>query len=327
MLAPQSHKFNSGWLRYTCCLLRAPTGSRLEYSTVQLRRGLVLAITANCLWGISALYWLETQPSAPIDVLAHRALWSLPVATLVLLWARRFRETMALIRRPSTLAWSALAALLLSGNWGVFLYAVTTGRATEASLGYFMLPLLTILVGSLFFAERLGSIQRIALVMAVAAVVIQVLAYGSLPWVSLVVAGSFALYGAIRKKIVADTIQGLFLETLCMAPLALVWFFLEEGAGLGRFGARVDLFLLLSGVFTAAPLLTYIAATRLLPLSVVGLTSYIGPTLQLLVAQTVLGEPIDTPTMMSFALVWAGVVLVSGQGLRRVIQRRLEGMR
>lgn len=310
-------------LRYTPALIRAPTGSRLDYSSTQLRRGLLLAITANCLWGISALYWLETQPATPIDVLAHRALWSLPVATLVLLWARRFRETVTLIRRPSTLAWSALATLLLSSNWGVFLFAVTSGRATEASLGYFMLPLLTVVVGSVFFAERLGPTQRIALVMAVSAVLIQVLAYGSLPWVSLVVASSFALYGAIRKKIVADTIQGLFLETLCMAPLALVWVILEQGAGLGRFGVQVDVFLLLSGVFTAAPLLTYIAATRLLPLSVVGLTSYVGPTLQLIVAQTVLGETIDTATMMSFALVWVGVVLVSGQGLRRVIQRRL----
>jgi chloramphenicol-sensitive protein RarD len=137
-----------------------------------------------------------------------------------------------------------------------------------------------------------------------------------------VVASSFALYGAIRKKIVADTMQGLFIETLCMAPFALGWLWLTGGAGLGQHGLKVDSFLVLAGVYTTAPLLTYIAASRLLPLNVVGLTSYLGPSLQLLVAQTALGESIDTVTATSFALVWMGVLLVSGQGLARFRNRR-----
>ena len=298
----------------------------LQYSPDQLRTGLTLAVVANIIWGVAALYWIETQPVAPVDVVAHRAVWSFPIALLMLMIVGRVRETLELFKSMATLAWSVLATLLLSLNWGVFVYAVTEGRATEASLGYFMLPLLTIMVGSLVFKETLGRAQRAAVAMAIAAVVLQLVAYGSLPWISLVVSSSFALYGAIRKNIRADTLQGLFLETLCMAPFAIGWLWLTNGAGMGAHGIKVDLFLMLAGVYTTAPLLTYVAASRLLPLNIVGLTSYLGPTMQLLVAQTVLGEAIDTVTLISFALVWAGVLLVSSQGIVR-LWRRFRGLR
>lgn len=293
----------------------------LQYSPDQLRTGLTLAVVANIIWGVAALYWIETQPVAPVDVVAHRAVWSFPIALLMLVILGRVRETLELFRSMATLAWSVLATLLLSINWGVFVYAVTEGRATEASLGYFMLPLLTVMLGSLVFKETLGRAQRAAIVMAITAVVLQLVAYGSLPWISLVVSSSFAMYGAIRKNIRADTLQGLFLETLCMAPFALLWLWLTNGAGMGAHGIKVDLFLMLAGIYTTAPLLTYVAASRLLPLNVVGLTSYLGPTMQLLVAQTVLGETIDTVTLISFALVWVGVLLVSSQGIAGLWRR------
>ncbi len=297
---------------------RGLESNTLDYSRQQLKTGLSLAVIANIIWGVAALFWIETQPVRAIDVVAHRAIWSLPIATVILLWMRRLPATWALIKHRKTLLWSACATLLLSTNWGVFVYAVNAGRATEASLGYFMLPLLTIIVGRFVFQETLSMAHRLAIALAVAAVMLQIVAYGSLPWISLVVSITFSLYGAIRKNIVADTMQGLFIETLCMAPFALGWLWFTGGAGLGAHGLRVDLFLLLSGVYTTAPLLTYIAAARLLPLSIVGFTSYLGPTLQLLVAQTALGESIDLVTAASFGLVWIGVLLVSGQGLLRV---------
>ena len=293
----------------------------MEYSAQQLRYGLTLAIVANIIWGLAALFWIETKPVDAIDVVAHRAIWSLPIALIIVLLTGRLRSTWALMRVPSTFFWSLLAAALLSMNWGVFVYAVTVGRATEASLGYFMLPLLTIAVGRLVFHETLGTTQRLAIALAIFAVGIQLFSYGALPWISLVVSTSFALYGVIRKKIAADTIQGLFIETLCMSPFALAWLWITAGAGVGIYGWRVDTFLLLAGVYTTAPLLTYIAAARLLPLSVVGYTSYLGPSLQLLVAQTVLGETIDVVTMVSFSFVWLGVLLVSGGGLVRMRRR------
>ena len=293
----------------------------MEYSAQQLRYGLSLAIVANIIWGLAALFWIETKPVDAIDVVAHRAIWSLPIALIIVLLTGRLRSTWALMRVPSTFFWSLLAAALLSMNWGVFVYAVTVGRATEASLGYFMLPLLTIAVGRLVFHETLGTTQRLAIALAIFAVGIQLFSYGALPWISLVVSISFALYGVIRKKIAADTIQGLFIETLCMSPFALAWLWITGGGGVGIHGWRVDTFLLLAGVYTTAPLLTYIAAARLLPLSVVGYTSYLGPSLQLLVAQTVLGETIDVVTMVSFSFVWLGVLLVSGGGLVRMRRR------
>lgn len=293
----------------------------MEYSAQQLRYGLTLAIVANIIWGLAALFWIETKPVDAIDVVAHRAIWSLPIALIIVLLTGRLRSTWALMRVPSTFFWSLLAAALLSMNWGVFVYAVTVGRATEASLGYFMLPLLTIAVGRLVFHETLGTTQRLAIALAIFAVGIQLFSYGALPWISLVVSTSFALYGVIRKKIAADTIQGLFIETLCMSPFALAWLWITAGGGVGIHGWRVDTFLLLAGVYTTAPLLTYIAAARLLPLSVVGYTSYLGPSLQLLVAQTVLGETIDVVTMVSFSFVWLGVLLVSGGGLVRMRRR------
>ena len=184
----------------------------MEVSSQQLRRGLSLAVIANIIWGVSALYWIETAPVSAADVVAHRALWSLPVATLVLVFAGRLGATWTLLKQSKTLLWSVLGTVLLSLNWGVFVYAVSAGKATEASLGYFMLPLLTIMVGRLVFNETLGLAQRIAVALAVCAVLVQVLSYGSLPWISLVVSSSFALYGAMRKKIEADTIQGLFIK-------------------------------------------------------------------------------------------------------------------
>ena len=289
----------------------------MDVSTQQLRKGLALAVMANIIWGISALYWIETHPVSPADVVAHRAIWSLPVAALVLILAGRLSATWALLKQLKTLLWSLLGTVLLSLNWGVFVYAVSTGRATEASLGYFMLPLLTIIVGRVVFQEVLGMAQRIAVALALCAVLMQIVSFGSLPWVSLVVSSSFALYGAMRKKIEADTMQGLFIETLCMAPFALAWLWATGGAGMGQHGVKVDVFLLTAGIFTTAPLLTYVAASRLLPLNIVGLTSYLGPSLQLLVAQTLLGESIDLVTAFSFALVWLGVLLVSGQGVMK----------
>ena len=205
-----------------------------QYTAQELKTGLSLAVIANIIWGVSALYWVETYPVRPQDVVAHRAIWSLPVAAAVLIWAGRLRATWSLLRVPSMLIWSLLGAVLLSVNWGVFVYAVSVGRATEVSLGYFMLPLLTILVGRLAFREVLGPMQWTAISLAVMAVALQLWAYGSLPWVSLVVAGSFSVYAAIRKKIVADTMQGLFIETLCMAPFALAWFWLTGGRGHGN---------------------------------------------------------------------------------------------
>ncbi|MBT5068152.1 MAG: EamA family transporter RarD [Halieaceae bacterium] len=274
-------------------------------------RGVMLALVANFIWGIAALYWLQTKPVDAFDVMAHRGLWTLPVTLIIVLMFGRLAETLRLLRSWRFVCWVALSALMLTINWGVYVFAVTNERATEASLGYFMLPLLTIALGVFVFGERPKPVQLLAIGLAIVAVLLQLVALGSLPWVSLTLALSFSLYAAIRKQIAADSLQGLFLESLCMAPFAVVWLIVNDGAGLGMHGTRVDLFLLLGGAFTAAPLLTYVAATRVLALSTIGLLTYVGPTLQLIVAIFVLREPATLITAVTFGLVWLGVIAVS----------------
>ncbi|MDB3899341.1 EamA family transporter RarD [Luminiphilus sp.] len=210
-------------------------------------RGVMLALVANFIWGIAALYWLQTKPVDAFDVMAHRGLWTLPVTLIIVLLFGRLAETLRLLRSWRFICWVALSALMLTINWGVYVFAVTNERATEASLGYFMLPLLTIALGVFVFGERPKPVQLLAIGLAIVAVLLQLVALGSLPWVSLTLALSFSLYAAIRKQIAADSLQGLFLESLCMAPFAVVWLIVNDGAGLGMHGTRVDLFLLLGG--------------------------------------------------------------------------------
>ncbi len=291
-------------------------------SASQKRLGIALSLLANTVWGCAALYWIQTKPVAPLDVLAHRGVWTLPAVLIVLIIAGRFRSTMRLARDLGTLKYTALAAALISVNWGVFLFAVTNGRATEASLGYFMLPILTAMAGVVVFRETPSRAQWIAMVLAVLAVVLQLVAAGNLPVVSLTLSLSFALYSVIRKKIHADAIQGLFLESLFLMPAGLVWLVLHDGGGMFEHGLRTDLFLVGAGAITAIPLLTHVAAARILPMSTVGFLSYLGPSLQLLLAQTVLGESISVTTAASFLIVWCGLAFILLDNFRSFRRQR-----
>jgi chloramphenicol-sensitive protein RarD len=300
-----------------CCV-----NPNLQVTAINDRhRGTLLAIAAYLIWGFAALYWIETKPVDARDVLAHRALWSLPVTVIFLAIARRLRGTLALLGQGKIMALIALAATCISVNWGIFLWAATHGRATEASLGYFLLPLVNVMIGLGFFRESLDRAQKVGVGFAIAAISLQVINQGGLPAVSLSLALSFGLYGAIRKAIPVDSIEGLFFETLFLAPVALAWLWFRDWGGLGAHGLKVDLFLLGSGLFTAVPLIAYVAASRLMPLSALGIVFYIGPTAQLFVALALFREPMDPVQLAAFALVWIGLVFVTADSLRRT--RRL----
>lgn len=286
------------------------------------QRGIALALVANAIWGGAALYWIQTQPVAPIDVLAHRGMWTLPAVLLILIFTGRLRGALALLADFSIMRLMALAATLVSINWGTFLWAVTSGHATEASLGYFLLPLLQIVIGVVFFQETLSKVQLFAVAMAVLGIAIKVVELGSLPLVALALSGTFAIYGAVRKSVRADSVQGLFLESLFLLPVAGAWVIWRDGAGLGSHGLKVDLVLVCSGLFTALPLLTSVAASRLLPLSTMGMLTYVGPSLQLLVALTFLGESISGLTTLAFAVVWLGLLVVTADNVRRYKRMR-----
>jgi chloramphenicol-sensitive protein RarD len=296
----------------------------LRASPTDQRRGTLLGVAAYLTWGFAALYWVQTEPVDPRDLLAHRAAWSMPFVVLCLAIAGggRLRATFALFKQPRIIGLMACAALIGAINQGVFLWAVTHERATEASMGYFLLPLVNVVIGLTLFRESIDTAQKIAIAFAVAAVSLQVVSHGGLPLVALILPLAFGLYGAIRKGIQVESMEGMLLETLLTAPFAIAWILYRDGAGLGVHGVKVDAFLLGAGIFTAAPLIAYVAASRLLPLTALGLVFYIGPTAQLLVAVVVFGEPFDTLQVISFALVWIGLVLVTLDGLRRARKLR-----
>ena len=288
------------------------------------QRGLALGVAAYLIWGLAPVFWIQTQPVDPRDLLAHRAIWSLPFVTLCLALAGRGRlvAVLGLFRKPRIMLVMAAAALCGGLNWLIFLWAVTSGRVTEASLGYFLLPLVNVAIGLTLFREVVGRAQLVAIGFAVAGLLVQVVYYGGLPLAALGVALSFGLYGAIRKGVQVESIEGLLIETVFMAPFALAWLIYRDGGGLGVYGLRVDLFLLASGAYTAIPLMAYVASSRLLPLTALGLVFYIGPSVQLLMAVWVLGEPFDKIQLAAFSLVWIGLLLVSVDTVRRARAQR-----
>ena len=274
-------------------------------------RGILLALTANFIWGIAALYWIQTKPIGPVDVMAHRALWTLPVTFLIVAYFGRLGETLALMRAFKFCFWIALAALMLTINWGVYVFAVTNERATEASLGYFMLPLLTIALGVFVFGERPKPVHVLAILLAVIAVLVQLFAYGSLPWVSLTLALSFALYGAIRKQINADSMQGLFLESLCMAPFAALWILTHDGSGMGDHGLRVDFIFTLRGCLYGGTS-THVRGRNTCATSFNDWITHLRRPLNTAHCRYfVLMEPVTSVTVLTFGLVWLGVLAVS----------------
>lgn len=292
------------------------------------RRGALYGVAAYLMWGFAALYWVQTVPVDPRDLLSHRALWAVPFVFACLMFTGRLAGALALLREPRTVGIMACAALCGGLNWLLFLWAISNGRATEASLGYFLLPLFNVVIGLTLFRESLDGAQKVGVAFAVAAVGLQLVHFGGLPLVALGLPLSFGLYGAIRKKVAVESLEGLFIETLLMSPFALAWVLLHDGAGLGSHGLRVDLFLLGAGAFTAIPLMAYVAASRLLPLTALGLVFYIGPSAQLLVALTVFDEPFNKIQGAAFALVWIGLLFVTLHNLRRSrALRRMKGAR
>ncbi|MEP5766606.1 MAG: EamA family transporter RarD [Halieaceae bacterium] len=283
-----------------------------------MTRSLLLATIAYLIWGFAALYWVETQPVSALDLVAQRAVWSMPVLLLLLLYLGRLRSTAQLLLQRKTLLVIGASATAQACNWGLFLWAVTHNRATEASLGYFLLPLINVALGIFLFRETIDRPQFIAICLAALGMLMLIVENGGLPWVALGVAVSFGLYGAIRKAVTIGTVEGLAMETSLMFPLALAWLWLSGWGGLGQHGPRVDLFLLGSGVITVVPLLCYVAAAQRLPLTAMGLVFYLGPSCQLYVAVCLFGEPMNPVQLASFALVWLGLAIVAADSLRRM---------
>ncbi len=276
------------------------------------QRGFLFALSAYVLWGFLPFYMKAVAHIPAIEVVAHRAVWSLPVAGALLVWLGRTGDIGRALRTPRTLLTGLLTAALISINWCVYVWAIAVGRTLETALGYYINPLFSILLGAVVLGEKLKPVQMAAIALAVLAVLLLTWENGGLPWVSIVLAVSWGFYALCKKALPIGPAQGFFLEVLIIAIPALVYIGWLQWTGAGHFGNRgmADVGLLLSaGLVTAIPLILYATGAKLLRLSTIGIMQYIAPTLIFLVAVFAFHEPFSTHKAVAFGLIWAGLVL------------------
>lgn len=282
-------------------------------------KGLALAIAAYLMWGFLPLYMKALAAVPVLEVLAHRVVWSVPVAGAILVWLGRTADLRAALRSPRMIGMAALTAGLISVNWAIYVWSIQSGQALEAALGYYINPLFSIFLGAVLLGERMTRPQVAAIALAAAAVAVLTWEAGRVPLVALGLTVSWGFYAYLKKRLPLGPNQGFMLEVLILSPLA-VGFLLWTGAQ-GRlvFGADMGLtgLLLLAGVVTAVPLMVYANGAKLLRLSTIGILQYIAPTMIFLTAVFVFGEEFGTARAVAFPMIWAALVIYTGSMLRR----------
>ncbi len=283
----------------------------------------VAAMVACCaVWGLSAVYYKLLAHVPPAEILAHRTIWSAVLFTGVLA-ARRRIGALGALGRPRILGLVVFAAAMISINWFLFIFSVQAAHVVQTSMGYYIFPLVSVGFGALFFGERLSGVQRLAIGMAGAAVLVLILGLGVTPWVSLALAGSFGLYGVAKKIATMNAVASVTAEVLILSPLALAWLWLAV-PGLGAFHGTTALLLLATGPLTAIPLILFSEASRRLSMASVGIIQYLNPSLQFLCAVALFGERFTLWHGVAFALIWSALALYSGEAAwagRRVGRR------
>lgn len=287
--------------------------------------GVWYAIGAYLCWGLFPLYWKPLESVPPLQILCHRIVWS-AVFVLVLLVAKRHWAWLGpLLRQPRKLGLFAVSSTLLSLNWLLYIWAVNSGHIVESSLGYFINPLVNVLLGRLVLGERLTGLQTVAVGLAAFGVGWMTLQLGVFPWVALGLAVSFGLYGLMRKQAPLPSLEGLALETFLLAPFALALLLGFQFVGSGRFGhlgATPDAMLVGAGVVTALPLLLFANGARRLKLATLGLIQYLSPTLQLLLGVALYREPFDGAHAIGFGFIWAGLAIYTWSSVRGLLRAR-----
>lgn len=298
-----------------------------EESAREETLGGVYAFAAYFLWGFMPLYFILLAPTGPWEVVAWRILFSLIFCALLLTVTRTWRKLVAILRDKRLVFWTIIAGLLIYVNWQVFLIGILTGHVIEGSLGYFINPIVTVLLGVLVLGERLRRAQWVAIAIAAAAVLVIIVAYGSFPWIALTLAASFGTYGLVKKQIGprVDAISGLTLESLWLAPIAigqLVVVATTTGITFGREGVPHTVLLTLAGAVTAIPLLLFAAGARRAPLTVIGLLQFVAPIMQFLTGWWLLGEPMPLERWIGFGLVWVALIVLTVDSLRHTRRSR-----
>ena len=285
----------------------------------ETRRGVVLGLAAWTLWGFFPLYWPLLEPAGAVEILAHRIFWSMIVMLGVVLVMRKRAALRATLADRRTRWLLALAAILITVNWGTYIYGVNSHHVVETSLGYFINPLVSVLLGVVVLGERLRRLQWVALSLAGVAVLALTVEYGRPPWISLVLAFSFGCYGLAKKKANAGAVESLVVETLMVAPVAVgyIVFLMTTGAStFGGDGLSHVLLMAGTGVVTVIPLLCFGGAATRIPLSTLGLMQYLTPTVQFLLGILFFHEPMPAMRWVGFSLIWLALVLFTAETLR-----------
>lgn len=285
-------------------------------------RGALFALLAFSWWGLSPLYFKWVDHVAPFEILANRVLWSFVLVSALLWFSYKTSGIRTILQHPKQILAMLGSSLLIAANWLTFIYAVSEDKVLEASMGYYINPLVSVFLGMIFLKERLVAAQRVALALAAIGVSIQVIAMGYLPWVTLVLAFSFGFYGLLRKLVPTDPYTGLWFETAMATPIALTFLiWIDGGAALAS--PTVDgVKLALAGVVTTAPLIWFAIAARHLPLSTLGFFQYLAPTIALLLATLVFGEQLTWVKATTFIFIWAALLLLVGRNWLERRQRR-----
>ncbi|MFK7938086.1 MAG: EamA family transporter RarD [Roseovarius sp.] len=279
----------------------------------ELTKGVIASILACILWGVSGLFYDQITHIPALEVMAHRTVWSLVFFTLLLMLQRRALQPIQVLRDRRVLGIIAMATFLVGINWLVFVYAIQIGKALEASLGYFIYPLVSIVLGLVVFRERLTGLQWLAVVLVAAAVLTLSLGLGLTPWLALLLAVSFGLYGMIKKGLEVGPIVSVTAEAALLTPPALVVLWLAHQSGDAGFGAswHDSVYLILAGPMTATPLMLFSYASQRISMTSIGLVHYLNPTLQFLVATLILQEPFGLWHALAFAMIWTALVIYS----------------
>ena len=292
----------------------------------EAEKGVLYAVLAHLTWGAMAVYFGFLRHVSPMEIAVHRGLWSIPCAALVIWWLGQHKDVLKAVSSPRNLAILTLTSAIIVLNWGFYVWSIEVGRTLESSLGYYINPLMNVVMGYLFLGERFNRLQMVALVLAIVAVLIQTFAAGVFPWLGLMLASTFCLYGFLRKTIKVGPTQGFFIEVCIIAvPLMLVQFWLARH-GMAKFGGVTSDTLLLMGcgVMTSTALIFFAASLKRLRYSTAGLLQYISPSLVFLTAVFIFGEPLDKWRMLSFVIIWIALAIYSYSAIRDEKTRRAD---
>jgi chloramphenicol-sensitive protein RarD len=291
-----------------------------------MNKGILLAIGAYGIWGFLPIYWKTIDVVPATQILSHRIIWSFTFLCLIIFLKKDLSAFRRAIRSKKILATFSLAAMLIGVNWLTYIWGVNAGYIVETSLGYFINPLVSVLLGVIILKERLRSLQWFPIILAAIGVLYLTISYGALPWIALVLALTFGLYGLIKKTTPLNSLHGLSLETGILFLPALFFLLFAEGQGSGLIGhtsSIITLLLILTGIVTALPLLLFASAAKQINLSTLGILQYIAPTMQFLIGVIIYGEPFTQSRLIGFSIIWAALLVYSLEGIlekRRSIQ-------